>query len=288
MSVFVMKMIALASMLTDHLGYFLYPLHISRNVYFVMRVVGRIAFPVYCFLIVNGFQKTHDVKKYLTRLISFAAISQIPFVLSFDASVYIPGAGLQCQTLYPPALCLALIAAAAAGWLISVDRGPSVIWPVLALGVGVLELRVNGVKLFSHELNVFYTLALGLSSVAVLDGLFRPERNWRRLIAQMLALAAAFALVRNYADYRCVGAALIVTLYLTRHSRAGQAIMIALWCAVEYVLPAHMFWGYFPGALAALAPILLYNGQLGPSTKRMFYWFYPAHLLVIGILTQLV
>ena len=74
MSVFIMKLIAVTSMVIDHLGYFLFPRFTSQTVYFIMRSIGRTAFPIYCFLIVNGYEKTHDVKRYLSRLILFALV----------------------------------------------------------------------------------------------------------------------------------------------------------------------------------------------------------------------
>ena len=75
MSVFWMKILALVSMIIDHAGYFLYPRFIRRTPYRALRGVGRVAFPVYCFLLVNGFDKTRDRARDLTRLTAFAAIS---------------------------------------------------------------------------------------------------------------------------------------------------------------------------------------------------------------------
>ena len=77
MSSFHLKMVAIITMLIDHIGSVVFPEFI------ILRIIGRLAFPLFAFLITEGYRHTSNFSKYLIRLSIFALISQYPFWLAF-------------------------------------------------------------------------------------------------------------------------------------------------------------------------------------------------------------
>ena len=75
MTSFVLKVIAMITMVIDHLGN-AWLKHTTE-----MNVIGRIAFPIFAFQISEGYTHTKNLKKYFFRLTLFAFLSQIPFML---------------------------------------------------------------------------------------------------------------------------------------------------------------------------------------------------------------
>lgn len=104
-----LKILACCTMLTDHIGHcIIWPLYVEACVvdgvsmmgdlepagakalyvlYAAMRGIGRMAFPVFSFLLVQGFLHTHSMKAYLLRLVLFAFLSEIPYDLAMSGQI---------------------------------------------------------------------------------------------------------------------------------------------------------------------------------------------------------
>ena len=95
-----LKLIAILSMFIDHAA-----LILARNAdwmlvpflslagrgittYYLMRKIGRLAFPIFCFLIAEGMAHTHNQKRYALRLLFFALVSEIPFNLLISGQFF--------------------------------------------------------------------------------------------------------------------------------------------------------------------------------------------------------
>ena len=77
-----LKITALLTMLIDHIGC-VFLMDRGDVIYKAFRAVGRISFPIICFMLVEGFIHTHSRKKYMINLLIFSIISEIPYDLAF-------------------------------------------------------------------------------------------------------------------------------------------------------------------------------------------------------------
>ena len=84
-----LKIIACITMLIDHIGagFIFYLPDNFKNVdiwYTMCRNIGRLALPIFCYMIVEGFVYTSSKKRYIVRMLTFAILSEIPFDLAFN------------------------------------------------------------------------------------------------------------------------------------------------------------------------------------------------------------
>lgn len=75
-----MQILAMLTMLIDHIGIVFFPEQVG------WRLIGRLAFPLYAYGIVMGYQYTSDVRRYLLRLVILAVLSQFPFMWSMNTN----------------------------------------------------------------------------------------------------------------------------------------------------------------------------------------------------------
>ena len=217
MDAFQLRVLAIVAMVVDHVGLFL----LGNTVGF--RLVGRLAFPLFAFLVANGFQHTHDVRRYGIRLFLFALISQWPYVW-LQQSVFPDFAGL----------------------------------------------------------NIFFTLFTGLVGLAA-------WKKWRVASLPLVGVLAAGAQLLKM-DYGWVGV-MTIWLFGVFYNRllvafGGMALSFGS-TTLGYLLGLNPQIDIQIAGVAAIPFIRLYNGKPGyRGLKHWFYWFYPVHLLILGIVAR--
>ena len=255
---FVLKVIAIISMLIDHTSVALYPLIPTdmNYLYEIGRTIGRTAFPLFCFMIVEGFYHTRNKLRYLGSLFLLAIISELPFDAVFVSK----------------------------------------------------ELRVE-----YNSQNVFFTLALGLTAIIILDFAYKKLRlfvtvqkniplmvigNLFNLFLQIFIIQPMYIpVIAVNADYGSFGFELILLIYYfekipmlfknfdarfetDRMKFIFAGLAVAFWLVYFDTISGRITES--PGLPAAVL-IMLYNGQRGSYRipKYVFYFFYPVHLTIL-------
>lgn len=215
-----LKYLAFISMLIDHVnnaivtpmldgGGFL--LYLSN----IFSILGRIAFPIFIFFIVEGFFKTSNRKKYLITLLIFGVISEVPFDMFTSKTFFDPHWNNMMFTL---ALCLITI------WIIDSIKNKldnKVLWYVISIIIVIL----------------FGFLAMQLSL--------------------------------DY-DYHAIVVAYLFYIFY------DKPILGAGLGSLSIIKELYSFLGF--------GMTLTYNGERGRQYKWLNYFFYPVHILILGIL----
>lgn len=168
-----LKLIAVISMLIDHSALILVPAlpilgftlpGTDWTLYFILRKLGRLAFPIYCFLIGEGLAHTGNRKGYLLRLLIFAVLSEVPFDLMVRDSLFhfagqnvfftlLLGAMLICmfESAKPELVkAIGMFAVLVAAGLLNVDYG--VLGVVLILVIYLLRSHPAAQAIVSYPL----------------------------------------------------------------------------------------------------------------------------------------
>jgi len=204
------------------------------STYTVMRLVGRIAFPLFAFLIFEGFMHTSDYKRYLIRVGLCALVAEIPFNLIVSTSATIYGiTNVSTSVFYP-----------------------------------------------QHQ-NTVFTLLLGLFMLYGMKrfetDVLNPKAAFKQWLGQLLCVVVACILsVLLRTDYSYIGILFIAMLFFFR---TNKKLQILFGCIV--------FLSTNIASLLAFVPIAMYNGHIIRSKKfkYFFYIFYPAHLLLLYLIS---
>ena len=313
-----LKLTAIGTMLVDHIGAaVLLPMlmltgvstltsqaevtaWLARNgtlywTYTAMRSIGRIAFPIFCFLLTEGYAHTHSKLRYALRLAAFALISEVPFDLAFQHSVL----EFTYQNVFFTLLCGLLavwgldacLARARACWQAQPAPGAGCVssaFPAPSAGAGdapagapaapPADTAADAVPAENAACeNSFPPVPAAADAAALPAKKAAARRFWTAAgfaaLGVLCAGAGTAAAALLHTDYGAVGVLCVLLFYALHRWRwlAALAAVGAL-CAMDV---SEVF------ALAAVPLIGLYSGQRGLRLKYVFYAFYPAHLLLL-------
>ena len=257
-SVDFLKIAALLTMFLDHIGagilenWILYHYNGDAVLYrkilaadTVLRCVGRMSFPLYCWLLVQGFLYTKNRMKYALRLLIFALVSEVPFdVLFFE------GFTMEHQNIFWT-LLISLITLILIDYLEHLEKtmvpdGKS-IFPVLWKAVLITAAAGTGM-LVAHCLKTDYSWK-GVLLIAAFY-LMRPDRMMQAVWPVTIFLAAYFL------EYIWLGWA---------PSTALNDIFASKWTVY----------------LASLFVWRCNGKKVLRQGKYFFYLFYPLHMLLL-------
>lgn len=165
MTSFWLHIFAMFFMLLDHTwGFGL----VSNDIF---TCIGRIAFPIFAFMIVEGYFKTSNLKKYVGRLFIFALISEIPFNLMLGSRVFYPVAQ---NVLWTFLIGIGLI------WLMEKVKDKNIAIRALMLILVIILAFILGTATFCdyHYAGVFMVLVF----------YFFRGKKWYLMLAQLICL----------------------------------------------------------------------------------------------------
>lgn len=287
---FHLKLIALVTMIVDHVGA-VFPTPDA------LRVIGRLAFPIYAFLIAEGCRHTRNRQHYLMRLGLFAMISEVLFDWAFGAILGDERLPKMDFLRHTNIFYTLFFAVAAIHIYETLRRQPRKV-QLAGAAFGILGIFLEGLAVV---LTGDALICLSLAYAWMLGTLFlysrlpeselKPDRNILSPVLAVIPTLLIFLLAGlSKCDYDWFGVLLIVALYLARTPERAAVLLTAA-MALYYGLLHPLRYGFHPWylvfALVAAALAFFYNGQRGRNFKWVFYWAYPAHIAVLAALRLL-
>ena len=268
-----LKLFAITVMLIDHVGAFL--IQTDDPVYRPLRIIGRLAFPIFCFLIAEGAYYTKSMPKYLGRLASFAVISTPPYNLVHGSAWY---SSENINVFFTLFFGLAAV--------YSITGLPQAVFD--RLGLSRLAKSRGWCALAGLPLCALCYMAAfwmdtdygeyGVAAILIFWLLRKhPFAAWMSYAALTFVFFGFLIVTPNMTGgFEYVS----ITLYnvLTRLLFVPRA-------RLYYYLQIQMY------AVLAAVPCMLYNGKraayggkLSQFVKYLFYSFYPAHLFCLWLI----
>lgn len=256
MTSFFLKVVAIITMTMDHFSSVigqtgllkLFPgasISATADICKFMTSIGRMAFPLFAFMIAEGCHKTTDLKKYVGRLTVFALFSEPFFYFAHHykepegfAGFWKHVMGLNLENVF---FTLAISAAAIACYQFLKERNPQrarfFFLPILLLAGYIAEY-----------LNTDYSM-LGVLLILPLYAACTRKAQVFIVIVWSICVYGMGSFLATSFDSPQLQYALCLTA----------------------------------GALLSCPFIWFYNGQRGRKTKWLFYLYYPAHFLVLSL-----
>jgi hypothetical protein len=199
MSAFQIKLLAIVFMFLDHVGAYLFPDLVW------LRIVGRLSFPLFGWLIANGYRHTSNANRYLYRFLLFAFISQIPFALVghtindplanlnifFTLWIGLAAISLSDRFAGLPAKVVILILGIFLGWVLPVDYGAAGVLSIIAFHFSFNRHALTfGLQLCIFTL--FYTVPLLIDFSHEPSLMVHPIRLWQPFAATSTLFIALY------------------------------------------------------------------------------------------------
>lgn len=257
-----------------------------QNIDMTLRMIGRIAFPIFCFLLVEGFLHTRNLKKYMIRLGIFALVSDVPFDLAFFGEI-----GLNHQnvffTLFLGVCAMYFIDKVKnmqefngffkflgkIGFLIAGGLGAWAACTSMCTLIGYVVEMVSGIENIWIITTAVLGFLGGIIPYLIVTAKWDGEKK-TRLASLLFVIFVFFGLAEIlHTDYSGWGVTAIIAIYLFRNAKSNGFVwgMIAL--TIKSIGEGVAF--------IDLIPLKFYNGKRGRQMKYFFYAFYPVHLFLL-------